>query len=170
VDYKVPPGLSSVNADRADPAVRSPSGKHRTKTGFAQDAGDLRALVPLNFDPSFLDRAARATGLLHRFGEFFLLRQTDADETSDDRYRLATAMRRLSQDIHPAAILPGSGTRGGWLAAGPARLIFRSGRQALTAQPGERLLPEALTAIDGYALVATHGRALFAQPPAGRNS
>ena len=64
----------------------SPPGKYRTKTGFGQDAGDFRALISLNLNSSFLDRATSAASLLHSLGELLLLRQTDANEPRHDRH------------------------------------------------------------------------------------
>src|SRR4026208_1764158 len=92
--------------DEEPPERSSPPGKYRTKTGFGQDAGDFRALISLNLNSSFLDRPTSAASLLHSLGELLLLRQTDANEPRHDRHGLAPAMRRLPQDVHPAAVFP----------------------------------------------------------------
>jgi len=97
---------SRVCLDLRGQRSHSASGEDWPKTGLAQDAGDLRALIALNLNPAFFHGAPRAAGLLHRFGQAFLLRQTDADEPRDDGDGFAAAMRRLPQDVHPAPIFP----------------------------------------------------------------
>ena len=82
-----------------------PSGKDRTEACLGQNAGDVGAFVALNLDPSLFHRAAGAASLLHRLGQLFLFRLTDADESRHDRHRLAAAVRRLPADIDPPAIL-----------------------------------------------------------------
>jgi hypothetical protein len=134
----------------------SPSSKYWTKTGFGQDAGDLGALISLNLDSAFLDRAARAASFLHRLRELLLLRQADANEPRHDRHRLAAAMRRLSQNVDSAAVLLRCGNRRCRLAACLVGLIGWCCRQSLAAQSGERIVPKALAAIDGNAFLATH--------------
>ncbi len=45
-----------------------PAREHRMKVCFRQDTGNLRTLVTLDLDLARLNRAAGATGALHRPG------------------------------------------------------------------------------------------------------
>jgi len=79
--------------------------KDRSEIRLGKDASNFLAFISLNFDPAFLYRAARATGLLHRTGQPFLLRQTDANKSPDDCNGLAAASRLLPYDVHPPTTL-----------------------------------------------------------------
>ena len=124
---------------------------------------NILCLISLNLNSSFLDRAASAASLLHSLGELLLLRQTDANEPRHDRHRLAPAMRRLPQDVHPASVLTRCGNCRRRLAARLAGLIFWRWRQPRAAQPGERIVPKAPAAIDGNAFLATHFDILYSK-------
>jgi len=54
------------------------TGEHRLKIRFGQDAGHLRAFVPLNLDLAILHRATGATGALQQLGQLLFFWQTDA--------------------------------------------------------------------------------------------
>ena len=100
--------MSTRNRPRFGAAVRRrlAAGKDGTETCLGQNFGDLRAFVPLNLDLPVLYGAARAAGLLHRFGQLFLFRQAYADKVLNYGHRLPTTPRLLPDDINPATTLP----------------------------------------------------------------
>src|SRR5258707_688248 len=82
------------------PRVFSPASKDRLKTRLHEDASNFCALVTLDLNSAFFDRAACAAGFLHLLGQHFLFWQPDADKVGDHGYGLAAAARRLTQDVH----------------------------------------------------------------------
>ena len=87
------------------PAPELPSGKYGAKTGIGKDLGNRFAMVSLNFDSSFLDRASGATNSLHLFAKQFFFLQTDACKVGHYRYGLPAAVCRLAKNIHAATIV-----------------------------------------------------------------
>ena len=98
----------------------SSSGEHRAETGLGQNSRNRLALVTLDLDPSFLQRATGAAGFLHLLGERLFFIQTDAGESSDDRYGLATSVRSLTNDIDSSTVfLPRDARAIAWAGIGP---------------------------------------------------
>jgi len=72
------------------------------EVGFGENASDFFPFVSLNFNVAIFYRAANSANLLHRTRQTFLLWQTDANESFDYCYRLATTPGFLPDDIHPS--------------------------------------------------------------------
>lgn len=107
----------------------------RSKTGFGQDASDLCAFVPLNFDSSLFDRPSGAASFLHLFGQLFLFRQADANEVCHHCHGLAAPAIFLANDVHTAAAF----------SRGRRRIFTRMGlrprRQSRAVKRLERIVP-----------------------------
>jgi hypothetical protein len=129
------------------------SGKNGSKTGLSENAGDFGALIALNFNASVLDCATAAAGFLHLFGELFFFGQANADKVFNNRHRLATAMRRLPEDVDATAIFWARGTCARGFMSGS---LVRSRGQSCTAQTGERFLAKTFVGAAGIVVFAAH--------------
>ncbi len=144
----------------AFPRMGSASRENRPKTGLAQDARNLRAFIPLNFNLAIFDRAPGATSFLHCLGQLFFFRQTDPDKTFDYGYRLATSSGLLPDNIDAPPIL----RRRRPFDSGPrinGRILGAWGK-AIAGQVSKGIMAKLLCAVRGNAFGAAHG---FAHRP-----